>query len=67
MRMHTIFWLETLKGIDHLKDLSVDGKEDNIRMDLREVGWEGVDCIHLAQDGDRWRAPMSTVINILVP
>jgi hypothetical protein len=27
--------------------------EDNIRMDLREVGWEGVDSIHLAQDRDQ--------------
>jgi hypothetical protein len=27
--------------------------EDNIRMDVREMGWEGVDWIHLAQDGDQ--------------
>jgi hypothetical protein len=27
--------------------------EDNIRMDLREIGWEGVDWMHLAQDRDR--------------
>jgi hypothetical protein len=30
--------------------------EDNIRMDLREMGWEGVDWNHLAQDWDQWRA-----------
>jgi hypothetical protein len=30
--------------------------EDSIRMDLREIGWEGVNWIHLAQDRDRWRA-----------
>jgi len=30
--------------------------EDNIRIDLREIGWEGVDWIHLAQDTDQWRA-----------
>jgi hypothetical protein len=29
-------------------------REDNIRMDLREIGWEGVDWIHLAQDRDQW-------------
>jgi len=29
--------------------------EDNIRMDLREVYWEGVDCMLLTQDRDRWR------------
>jgi hypothetical protein len=29
--------------------------EDNIRMDLREIEWEGVAWIHLAQDRDQWR------------
>jgi hypothetical protein len=29
--------------------------DDNIRKDLREIGWEGVDWIHLAQDRDQWR------------
>jgi hypothetical protein len=29
--------------------------QDNIRMDLRETGWEGVDWIHLAQYNDQWR------------
>jgi len=28
--------------------------EDNIRMHLMEIGWEGVDWMHLAQDGDQW-------------
>jgi hypothetical protein len=37
--MHTEFWLEDLKGRDHLEGLCVEG-EDNIRMDLRERGWE---------------------------
>jgi hypothetical protein len=36
--------------------------EDNIRMDLRETGWEGVEWIHLAQDRDQWRAFVNTVI-----
>jgi len=31
--MHTIFWLENLKGRDHLEDLGVDGRKDNIRME----------------------------------
>jgi hypothetical protein len=30
-------------------------------MDVKEIGWEGVDCIHLAQDRHRWWAVMSTV------
>jgi hypothetical protein len=36
--------------------------EDNIRMDLRETGWEGVDWIHLYQDTDQWRAVVNTVM-----
>jgi hypothetical protein len=38
--------------------------EDNIKMDLREVGWEGVDWIDMAQDRDRWRALVSAVMNL---
>jgi hypothetical protein len=40
--------------------------EDNIRMDFREVGWEGVDWIRLDQDRDQWRALVNTVMNLLV-
>jgi hypothetical protein len=40
--------------------------EDNINMDLREVGWEGADWINLAQDRDRWRAVVYTVMNLRV-
>jgi hypothetical protein len=29
-------------------------REDNTKMDLKTIGWEGVDCIHLAQDRDQW-------------
>jgi len=41
--------------------------EDNIRMDLREVGCGCVDWMELAQDRDRWRALVSAVMNIRVP
>jgi ribosome biogenesis protein Nip4 len=41
--------------------------EDNIRMDLRAIGWEGVDWIHLAQDRDRWQAVVNTAMNLRVP
>jgi hypothetical protein len=41
--------------------------EDNIIMDLREMGWEGVDWIHLAQDWNQWRAVVNRVINLLFP
>jgi hypothetical protein len=30
--------------------------EDNIRMDCKELGWEGVDWMHLSQGSDQWRA-----------
>jgi hypothetical protein len=36
-------------------------------MDLREVGWDGVDWIDLAQDRDRWRAYVIAVMNLRVP
>jgi hypothetical protein len=32
----------------------------NIKMDLREIGWDGVDWIELAQDRDQWRALVNT-------
>jgi hypothetical protein len=34
---------------------------ENTGMDVREIGWEGVDWMHLAQDRDQWRAVVSTV------
>jgi hypothetical protein len=36
-------------------------------MDLREVGWVGMDWIYMAQDRDRWRAVVSAVMNLRVP
>jgi hypothetical protein len=41
--------------------------EDNIRMDLREIGWGDMDWIDLAQDGDQWMALVNTVMNLRVP
>jgi hypothetical protein len=40
--------------------------EDNIRTNLREIGWGGVHWIHLAQDRDQWWAVLKTVINLRV-
>jgi hypothetical protein len=40
---------------------------DNIKIDLREIGWEGMDWIELAQDRDQWRALVNTVLNLPVP
>jgi hypothetical protein len=41
--------------------------EDNIKMDLREIGWGGMDSIDLAQDRDQWRALVNTAMNLRVP
>jgi hypothetical protein len=40
---------------------------DNIKMDLREIEWDGVDLIDMAQDRDQWRALVNTVLNLRVP
>jgi hypothetical protein len=40
---------------------------DNIKIDLRDIGWDGVDWIDLALDRDQWRALVNTVMNLRVP
>jgi hypothetical protein len=40
--------------------------DDNIKMDLREIGFGGVDWIHWAHDRVRWRALVNTVMNLRV-
>jgi hypothetical protein len=38
--------------------------EDNIRIDLMEIGWEGMNWIHLAQDRDQWRVIVNTLMSL---
>jgi hypothetical protein len=40
---------------------------DNIKMDLRKIGWDGRDRIVVAQDRDQWRALVNAVLNLRVP
>jgi hypothetical protein len=40
---------------------------DNIKMDLREIGWGGIDGSCLTQDRDQWRALLNVVMNLWVP
>jgi hypothetical protein len=59
--MHREFWWEIQKERDHLEDLEV-----YVKMDLREIGWCGVDWIDVAQDRDQWRSFVNTVMNLRV-
>jgi hypothetical protein len=59
--MHVGYWWESQKERPRRRWVN------NIKMDLREVGWDGMDWIDLAQDRDRWRALMNTVMNLRVP
>jgi hypothetical protein len=40
---------------------------DNSKIDLREIGWDGIDWIDLAQDGDQWRVFVNTAMNLRDP
>jgi hypothetical protein len=42
-------------------------RDDNIKMDLQEVGWGGMGLIYVAQDRDRWWALVTAVMNRRVP
>jgi hypothetical protein len=40
--------------------------ENNTRIDLREIGWKGVDWIQLARDREQWRSLVNTIMNLRV-
>jgi hypothetical protein len=57
--------IKDIGGKARRKDTTI--KTNNIKMDLREIGWNGMDWIDLAQDRDQWRALVNTVMNLRVP
>jgi hypothetical protein len=56
--MHIGYWWESQKETTG---------ESNIKIDLREIGWDGMDWTDMAQDRDQWRALVNTVLNFRVP
>jgi hypothetical protein len=61
-RMHIGYWWESQK-----ERIPKSRWVDNIKMDLREIGWDGMYWIDLAQNRDQWRALVNTVMNLRVP
>jgi hypothetical protein len=58
-----VFWLRNLEGSYHSEDLVID-----VRIILQFIlGWDVVDWMHLAQDGNQSRAVVNTVMNLRVP
>jgi hypothetical protein len=57
------YWWERQKPLGRLRRRWV----NNIKIDLREIGWDGVDWIALAHDRNQWRALVNTVMNLRIP
>jgi hypothetical protein len=62
--MHIGFWWESQKERDHKEYQDVVGW--TILRWILEIGWDGMDCIDLAQNRDRWRAVVNTVMSLRV-
>jgi hypothetical protein len=64
--MHTEFLLEKTRREEPLKRPR-HRWDDNIRMNVREIGWEDLDWMDLAQDKSQWQALVNVVMNLWVP
>jgi hypothetical protein len=64
--VYTWFWCGNLQGQGSLGRIRCRW-EDNIKMDLQEVRYGGMDWINLAQKRDRWQSLVNAVMNLRVP
>lgn len=62
--MYTGFWWEYSKEKFNLEDM--DMLEDNIKVGIKETGWECVDQIHVPRDRDKWEAVVNVVMNLWI-
>jgi len=67
MKSHSFLYDSMLINIIIIIIIIIIRWEENIKMDLQEVGWSCEDWMELAQDRDRWRALVGTVRNLRVP
>jgi hypothetical protein len=66
--MHIGYWWEIQKERDQWGDRDVGGWTiDNIKRDLREIEWDGMDWIDMAEDRDQWMTLVNTAMNLRVP
>jgi hypothetical protein len=64
--MHIGYWWESQKERDHWEDQDVGGWII-LKWISREIGWDGVGWIDMAQDRDQWRVLVNTILNFRVP
>jgi hypothetical protein len=60
------FWWESRRERDRLEDLGV-CRRIILNPIFKKIGWEGVDWIDLAEDRDKWRTAMNTIMKLRVP
>jgi hypothetical protein len=66
-RHHPEYKIELLKFSTSIQEDVRRRREDNIKMNLRELGWSSIDWVDLAEGRDQCRAPVNTIMNLRVP
>jgi hypothetical protein len=66
VRIHTYRVLVRKRGGKRLLERRRRWWKDNIDTDFQDIEWNGVDWVHVAQDGNTWRAPVPVVVNLRV-